>query len=69
MSKHQPILALISKATQLPKFPNWYVIPQQPVLEIQADYRVETDIDVNDVGRVRVKPGYNINVEDIRYKC
>lgn len=52
---------------QLPKHPTWYTLPQQPITYIYADHRIETDIDVNGVGRVRVKPGYNINVEEIRY--
>lgn len=49
------------------KFPAWQILPDQPISYIYADHRVETDIDVNGVGRVRVKPGYNVNVEDIRY--
>lgn len=58
----------IPKSFQLPKWPNWYTLPQPNILDIQADYRVETDINANGVGRVRVKPGYNVNVEDIRYE-
>jgi hypothetical protein len=49
------------------KYPAWTVLPQQPVTWIHADHRVEIDIDVNGVGRVRVKPGYNVNIGEIRY--
>ena len=60
-------LGKILPSTQLPKWPTWYTLPNQPVSFIHADHRIETDIDVNGVGRVRVKPGYNINVDEIRY--
>jgi hypothetical protein len=67
MPKNQT--AVIPALTQqFAKYPAWTVLPQQPVTDIQADHRVETDIDVNGVGRVRVKPGYNINIGEIRYK-
>lgn len=58
----------ISQSTQVAKFPAWTTLPKQPILNIEADYRVNTDIDVNGVGRVQVKPGYNVNIEEIRYE-
>lgn len=60
--------ASIQQNQQLPKWPTWYILPQPNILDIQADYRVETDIDANGVGRVRVKPGYNVNISEIRYE-
>lgn len=66
MPKNQ--VAIIPAGTQqIAKYPNWTTLPQQPVTHIEADHRIDTDIDVNGVGRVRVKSGYNINVADIRY--
>lgn len=66
MPKNQ--VAIIPAGSQaIAKFPNWTTLPVQPVTFIQADHRIETDIDVNGVGRVRVKPGYNINIGEIRY--
>lgn len=59
--------AKITPQTQIPKYPSWYTLPQQPVSWIQADGRTDTDIDVNGVGRVRVRPGYNVNIDEIRY--
>lgn len=59
--------AVLPKSQQLPKYPTWFTLPQPNILDIQADHRVETDIDANGVGRVRVKPGYNANVEEVRY--
>lgn len=59
--------AVVTKSTQIAKYPAWYVLPHPNVKYIEADYRIETDIDANGVGRVRVKPGYNINVDEIRY--
>jgi hypothetical protein len=49
------------------KAPNWTTLPKPNITYIYADHRVNTDIDANGVGRVQVKPGYNVNVEDIRY--
>lgn len=60
--------AAIPKTQQLPKWPTWFTLPQPNITDIQADHRVETDIDANGVGRVRVKPGYNVNIEEIRYE-
>jgi hypothetical protein len=65
MPKNQE--ARIIPGTAIAKYPAWTVLPQQPVTFIYADYRIDTDIDVNDIGRIRVKPGYNINVSEIRY--
>lgn len=61
--------AIISPVTGnlIPKFPGWHTLPQQPIMWIQADSRVETDIDVNGVGRVRVRPGNNVNIDEVRY--
>lgn len=53
---------------QLPKWPTWFTLPQPNIIDIQADHRVETDIDANGVGRVRVKQGYNVNISEIRYE-
>lgn len=50
------------------KWPSWTVLPRSNITVIHADHRVNTDIDANGVGRVQVKPGYNVNVEDIRYE-
>jgi hypothetical protein len=50
------------------KFPNWTTLPKQPITEIQCDYRMNCQIDVNGVGQVQMKPGYNANVDEIRYK-
>lgn len=61
------LTGVVPKSTQLPAYPNWYTLPQRPVTWIQADHRVETEIDINDVGRVRVKPGYSVNIDEIRY--
>lgn len=58
----------IPKTFQLPKYPNWYTLPQPNIKNIEADYRIESEIDANGVGRIRVKPGYNINVDEIRYE-
>lgn len=49
------------------KYPAWTVLPEQPINYIYADHRVETEIDATGVGRVRVKPGYNANIDEIRY--
>jgi hypothetical protein len=63
----QGVIAAIS-TTQIAKYPNWTTLPQRPITWIQADHRIETDIDESTgIGRVRVKPGYNINIADIRY--
>lgn len=58
---------VIQKSFQIPRFPNWYTLPHPNVTNIEADHRIETDIDANGVGRIRVKPGYNVNVEEVRY--
>ena len=52
---------------QIAKYPNWTVLPVANIKSITADHRIDTDIDVNGVGRIRVKPGYNANVDDVRY--
>lgn len=59
---HDPTKASIAK------FPNWTTLPQQPVTEIQCDYRMNCNIDPNGVGQIQMKPGYNANVDEIRYK-
>jgi hypothetical protein len=53
--------------TPISKYPTWTVLPQQPISYIHADHRIETDVDALGVGRVRVKPGYDVNIEEIRY--
>lgn len=57
----------VAPVLQIAKYPAWTTLPQSPIYDIQADHRVETDIDATGVGRVRVKPGYNVNVDEIRY--
>ena len=58
---------IAARTQQIAKYPNWTTLPQQPITFIQGDHRIETDIDINGVGRVRVKPGYDINIDEIRY--
>lgn len=59
--------SLLPTTNSIPKYPNWLTLAEPNIQFIYADHRVETDIDANGVGRVRVKPGYNANVEEIRY--
>lgn len=61
------ILVRIVPPQVISKFPTWTVLPEQPVSFIHADHRVETDIDATGLGRVRVRPGYNANIDEIRY--
>lgn len=57
-------------ANQIAKYPAWTTLPEVPLSYIHADHRIETDIDVNGVGRIRVKPGYNVSgLDEIRYGC
>jgi hypothetical protein len=59
--------ASLPRTTQVAKAPNWTTLPHRPITEIQSDHRINAEIDVNGVGRVQVKPGYNINIDEIRY--
>lgn len=62
ISPHDPTIASIAK------YPNWTTLPKQPVTEIQCDYRMNCQIDTNGVGQIQMKPGYNANVDEIRYR-
>jgi hypothetical protein len=72
MSKNSPVSAAIKThdptIASIAKSPTWTTLPQPNIQEIQTDYRLETNIDPNGVGQVRVRPGYNVNVDEIRYR-
>jgi len=69
MPQNQKITIRPHDTTQalIAKYPAWTVLPQANIQWIQADHRIETDVDALGVGRVRVKPGYNVNIDEIRY--
>jgi 4-hydroxy-3-methylbut-2-en-1-yl diphosphate synthase IspG/GcpE len=72
MSKNVPVTTSISPhnpaALTISKSPTWTTLPQPNIQDIQADHRIETNIDATGVGQVRVKPGYNVNFDEIRYR-
>lgn len=60
--------ATVVAGTTIAQSPNWTTLPNSPVTDIQADHRIETDIDVNGIGRVRMRPGYpSAAMSEIRY--
>lgn len=67
MGKHKSE-GTVLRGVQIAKWPAWTTLPGTPVQWIDADVScVEAEIDINDVGRVRIKPGCSVNVADIRY--
>lgn len=58
---------VVSKDTQIAKYPNWTTLPQRPIDWIETDHRIEWEIDNSGVGRVRVRQGYNATLDDVRY--
>jgi hypothetical protein len=69
MPKSQPSKQTITSPTVIAKYPNWTTLNNgAPVLDVQAPPTVEVDInDTTGVARVRVKEGYNVNINEIRF--
>jgi hypothetical protein len=69
MPKNQPVKATIAPPTAIAKYPNWTTLNNgAPVYNVEAPPTVEVDVnDQTGVARVRVLPGYNANISEIRY--
>lgn len=60
---HDPTTGVVAK------FPNWTTLPKAPIIEIQCGPRMNCQIDVNGIGQVQMKPGYDFgNFDEIRYR-
>lgn len=65
MPKDRPTKSIVS--TAISKYPTWTTLNNgQPVVSVEAPPKVELDIDVNNVARVRVLPGYDANIGELR---
>jgi hypothetical protein len=68
MPKSRPTTQTLQAGTAIAKYPNWTTLNSgQPVLDVQAPPTVEVEINQDGVARVRVREGYNANINEIRY--